>query len=1166
MADYNIVVRLDPSGASQGTRTVERDLNSMSRAASGANNILSRLVRLLKTIAVGAVFASAVRSAMAFRDALAEVSTLIDTTTFKLGKLSNQALANAAAFGSSPVEQAKAFYQAISAGATDAASAIDILDVANRLAIGGATNVFTATDGLTSIVNAYGDAVESATAVSDSMFVAMRAGKTTIDELASGLGTVAPLAATANVSFDELTASIAALTKGGMDTRVAITGVRAILASVTKPTSEAAKLAKQLGIEFNSAGLQARGFQGFIEHLTEKTQGNTDQLALLFGGVEALVPMLALTGQAGVAFSEVMEQMAEKGGATEEAFNRIAQSPGFQAKRFWGALSAEATRYGDIIAQGLVPVMRVLADNMQQLIQLALLLGLALAAAFSVKLIASIVATTKSLIALEMALGATSTRAAAVGVAFKSVQRIGRLFGTALAFVGGAAALVVAAVAAIAAGLYVFRDDIKVTSDGVVSLGDIFRSVFSFIPDVVGPVIDWFKGAWSTGFNAVSTVVSAWVSFQMSIFMTLVSVVKTIVNTIIGIWVGAYEVIKIAWGNLGAALEAVGVVAMNAMITVVETGLNFITGNVASFLSLIGQQFERVRLPNPFEGVEDSFKISLDNMRVEGTQQGQEIGAAMAEAMATSVRTDRVGNAIEAIMARAREIAENRTQQALTEAANTPGAVDTTPPTPPGLDLDPGDGAKGKASVSYASLLKDLNTENTLLKANSLLRNNRSELLDAERQLKRTLTSTERELMNGVLDSNSAYQAQIDILAGIDQPQQQLETRLQALNALQEQGAITTQEYAAEFKSLQQQLASLNPEFRRQLDIMEEINQPQEDLQNRLQALNALYAAGAISIDQYNQRLIETQLRMAELRVQSGEGSMADGFLLELERMTEGVRSWDAEVGAIFGATFGSIADGAANSIGRAIAYSEDLGASLKNVARDAVAQLISSFIQLGLQWVATQILAKTLGTSATAVAATQAGTLATAWAPAAALASLASFGANAAPAAIGITTTMGLTQGLAAVGMGFADGTDYVRGPGTSRSDSVLAALSVGEGVVNAAANRRNPGAVAAMNAGADLTSASSPQSATYGAKGSASGSSAASGGTQLNVYVEHAAGLDVQVERLSENDVRIIARHEASAVVKSEAPGVVAGEVANPNSAVSKSFSRNTNTQRRR
>lgn len=326
---------------SQEITRATRELGTFSRSAKNADNAndglhrstdrVSNSMRKFVGIAAGFVSVAAVTSVLksaagAFRQldiALGETSTLIQGTAAEMEYLENTARSMGRTFGTSATSQVKAFYQALSAGADSVEDAGRTLEVANKLAIGGVTSIEVATDGLTSVMNAYGDRVGDATAVSDALFVAMRAGKTTIGELSSSLGRVAPLAATVGVGFDELTASIAALTKGGIATTEAVTGVRAILAAVAKPTSEAQKLSRALGLEFNTAALQAKGFQGFLQEVVDKTQGSTDALALLFGGVEALTPMLALAGQAGNDFNDIMVQMGVKTGATDTAFNKI---------------------------------------------------------------------------------------------------------------------------------------------------------------------------------------------------------------------------------------------------------------------------------------------------------------------------------------------------------------------------------------------------------------------------------------------------------------------------------------------------------------------------------------------------------------------------------------------------------------------------------------------------------------------------------------------------------------------------------------------------------------------------------------------------------------------------------------------------------------------------
>lgn len=68
------------------------------------------------------------------------------------------------------------------------------------------------------------------------------------------------------------------------------------------------------------------------------------------------------------------------------------------------------------------------------------------------------------------------------------------------------------------------------------------------------------------------------------------------------------------------------------------------------------------------------------------------------------------------------------------------------------------------------------------------------------------------------------------------------------------------------------------------------------------------------------------------------------------------------------------------------------------------------------------------------------------------------------------------------------------------------------------------------------------------------------------LNVHIENRVPAQFHVERLSATDVKIIALEVAQQTVRRDAPKVIAGDLANPNSRVSSSLNRNTLTQRKR
>ncbi|HDK6289417.1 TPA: tail protein (tape measure) [Klebsiella variicola] len=93
---------------------------------------------------------------------------------------------------------------------------------------------------------------------------------------------------------------------------------------------------------------------------------------------------------------------------------------------------------------------------------------------------------------------------------------------------------------------------------------------------------------------------------------------------------------------------------------------------------------------------------------------------------------------------------------------------------------------------------------------------------------------------------------------------------------------------------------------------------------------------------------------------------------------------------------------------------------SLDNTILNSV---INSIVQVGVEALKNYILGQTLGAASVATSVGLAATTASAWAPAAAMASLASFGANAGPAAAGISSTVGLASGLALAGARYNGG-----------------------------------------------------------------------------------------------------------------------------------------------
>ena len=173
-----------------------------------------------------------------------KVATIADQSVMGIAQVKDQTRALGAELGVMPTELSEALYNTISA-TNDTKSAMGVVEIATKAAVGGFTDATTAVDGLTTVVNAYGmQGAASVRAVSDQMLVAQNYGKTTFGEIAAGIGNVIPLAAQLKVGTGELFGAIAALTRQGIGTSESITGLKATFANIIKPSSEAAKLAK----------------------------------------------------------------------------------------------------------------------------------------------------------------------------------------------------------------------------------------------------------------------------------------------------------------------------------------------------------------------------------------------------------------------------------------------------------------------------------------------------------------------------------------------------------------------------------------------------------------------------------------------------------------------------------------------------------------------------------------------------------------------------------------------------------------------------------------------------------------------------------------------------------------------------------------------------------
>ena len=196
---------------------------------------------------------------------------------------------------------ANGIYNAISAGITGTEEEIaGFVEVAGKVAVAGLSDTNTAVNALTSVVNAYGLGVEGADEVSNTFFAAIKAGKTSFEELNAGLANVVPAASAAGIGFDEVAGTIAKLTTVGIPTAQATTQLRSAIVELQKPSKPLADALAKIGLNAQNMGAelakpreQGGGLVNVLQRLQASAAESGQSLTQIFGSAEAASAALA---------------------------------------------------------------------------------------------------------------------------------------------------------------------------------------------------------------------------------------------------------------------------------------------------------------------------------------------------------------------------------------------------------------------------------------------------------------------------------------------------------------------------------------------------------------------------------------------------------------------------------------------------------------------------------------------------------------------------------------------------------------------------------------------------------------------------------------------------------------------------------------------------------
>ncbi|QNJ03718.1 phage tail tape measure protein [Synechococcus sp. PROS-U-1] len=313
MADTQVNIQVRTSGQ-QAVDRLDRSFNKANKSSQLLAGALGKLGAAFAGLTVANRFFKGFAEADKARAAVRSLGVNVTELESQLKRVSVES-GNLA----STTELLGASYDVASAGFGNAADNAQILEASLKGAVGGMSELGTVSDAVTSVLNAYGMTADQAGKLVDGFIQTQNDGKIVVDQYAQQIGRLAPIAAAAGVSIEEVNAAVSAVTATGVSAESTFAGLRQAIAAILKPTSEASKLADELGINFNAQALEANGLGGVLQDVIDKTGGSQAEMTKLFGSVEALTALLPLTNDNLETYNSNLDNQIDKTGQADKA-------------------------------------------------------------------------------------------------------------------------------------------------------------------------------------------------------------------------------------------------------------------------------------------------------------------------------------------------------------------------------------------------------------------------------------------------------------------------------------------------------------------------------------------------------------------------------------------------------------------------------------------------------------------------------------------------------------------------------------------------------------------------------------------------------------------------------------------------------------------------------
>lgn len=335
------------------TRPIKVWGEAAQEAGEKITNLGETMTKFVSVPLAGLATAS-VKAAAEFEDGMAKIYTIAMDSTEPMEKMRAEIVQLSNDTGFALDDLAEATYQTVSAS-VDATQATEFMTHAVKLARAGFTTTTKAVDILTTVMNSYGKETYDVEYLTDLLLKTQNDGKVVIDQLASSIGVIIPLAANYHVGIEQIAAAYATMTKQGVPAERATTFMRALFTELENKSKDVAEvLENETGKSFAQLMDSGASLADVLQILYNKMDKNSEAYQQLFKNVRSGQAAASLAADDFGILNTELDRMQNVAGLTDRALEQM-ETPALKAKRAVNQLKNSSVELGEAMIQRFTP-------------------------------------------------------------------------------------------------------------------------------------------------------------------------------------------------------------------------------------------------------------------------------------------------------------------------------------------------------------------------------------------------------------------------------------------------------------------------------------------------------------------------------------------------------------------------------------------------------------------------------------------------------------------------------------------------------------------------------------------------------------------------------------------------------------------------------------------